>query len=196
MRAGAKPENQNPHGAGPTSVPQTSSSPDTTASDVFSSFYASRPHVKGRPKMQLPIRRVERTETPIMFVAAKDGSDEIGPAWDHLETVLGSLRGRRFFGVFDDSGIYRCCVQVRAGDDADQRWRSLAGTCCLTAARHFAYKRNMPLARHPGCLEMAHKGPSRACLGLLRLSSVRAVRQCPAVSLTSSTVTRLGCSCR
>ncbi len=70
--------------------------------------------------MQLPVRRVERIETPVMFVAARDGSDEIGPAWDHLETVVGSLRGRRFFGVFDDSGIYRCCVQVRVGDDADQ----------------------------------------------------------------------------
>ncbi|NYF58592.1 GyrI-like domain-containing protein [Micromonospora purpureochromogenes] len=70
--------------------------------------------------MQLPVRRVERIETPVMFVAAKDGSDEIGSAWDHLETVLGSLRGRKFLGVFNDSGIYRCCVQVRAGDDADQ----------------------------------------------------------------------------
>ncbi|MFC5925506.1 GyrI-like domain-containing protein [Micromonospora vulcania] len=61
---------------------------------------------------------MERIETPVMFVTAKDGSDEIGPAWDRLETMLGSLRGRRFFGVFDDSDVYRCCVQVRAGDDA------------------------------------------------------------------------------
>ncbi|MEU5530682.1 GyrI-like domain-containing protein [Micromonospora chersina] len=70
--------------------------------------------------MQLAVRRIERIETPVMFVATNDGSDEIGPAWDHLETALGSLRGRKFLGVFDDSGIYRCCVQVRAGDDPDQ----------------------------------------------------------------------------
>lgn len=70
--------------------------------------------------MQLPVRRVERVETPVMFVTARDESDKIGPAWDHLETVLGSLRGRRFLGVFDDFGSYRCCVQVRSGDDADQ----------------------------------------------------------------------------
>ncbi|GIJ21900.1 GyrI-like domain-containing protein [Micromonospora lutea] len=70
--------------------------------------------------MELPLRRVERAETPVMFVAVKDGSDEIGPAWDHLEILLGSLRGRKFLGVFDDSGIYRCCVQIRAGDDPDQ----------------------------------------------------------------------------
>ena len=70
--------------------------------------------------MRLPVRRVERTETPVMFVAATDGSAEIGPAWDHLETVLGSLRGRKFLGVFDDPGIYRCCVQVRVGEEPDQ----------------------------------------------------------------------------
>lgn len=70
--------------------------------------------------MQLPVRRVQRIETPVMFVAARDGSDEIGPAWDHLGHVLGSLRGRRFLGVFDDSDIYRCCMQIRVGDDPDQ----------------------------------------------------------------------------
>jgi hypothetical protein len=63
------------------------------------------------------VRRVERVETAVMFVAAADGSDEIAPAWDHLESMLGSLRGRRFLGAFDDSGVYRCCVQTRAGDD-------------------------------------------------------------------------------
>ncbi|GAA2190823.1 hypothetical protein [Micromonospora lupini] len=69
--------------------------------------------------MHLPVRHVERAETPVMFIEARDGSDEIGPAWDHLETVLGSMRGRTFLGVFDDSGVYRCCVQMRAGDVPD-----------------------------------------------------------------------------
>jgi hypothetical protein len=55
-----------------------------------------------------------------MFVLAADESDEIGPAWDRLETALGSLHGRRFLGVFDDSGLDRCCVQLRNGDDAAQ----------------------------------------------------------------------------
>ncbi|MDG4824074.1 GyrI-like domain-containing protein [Asanoa sp. WMMD1127] len=68
--------------------------------------------------METPVRRVERADTPVMFIAARDESDEIGPAWDRLESIVGSLRGRRFFGVFDDSGVYRCCVQVRDGDDA------------------------------------------------------------------------------
>jgi hypothetical protein len=66
--------------------------------------------------MGTPLRRVERIDTPVMFVTAPDESDEIGPAWDRLESALGSLRGRKFFGVFDESGVYRCCVQIRAGD--------------------------------------------------------------------------------
>ncbi|MDT4987322.1 MAG: hypothetical protein QOI74_1416 [Micromonosporaceae bacterium] len=68
--------------------------------------------------MGVPVRRVDRIETPVMFVSAPDESDEIGPAWDRLESAIGSLRGRRFFGVFDDSGIYRCCVQARPDDDS------------------------------------------------------------------------------
>jgi hypothetical protein len=68
--------------------------------------------------METLVRRVGRIETRVLFVSAPDESDEIGPAWDHLESTLGSVRGRRFFGVFDDSGIYRCCAEVRAGDDA------------------------------------------------------------------------------
>ena len=68
--------------------------------------------------METRVRRVERAETPVMFIAAADESDEIAPAWDRLESVLGTLRGRRFFGVFDDSGVYRCCVQTRVGDHA------------------------------------------------------------------------------
>ncbi|GIF75479.1 hypothetical protein [Asanoa siamensis] len=68
--------------------------------------------------MEARVRRVERADTPVMFIAARDESDEIAPAWDRLESVLGSLRGRRFLGVFDDSGVYRCCVQARDDDRA------------------------------------------------------------------------------
>src|SRR5205814_7877322 len=76
------------------------------------------PHSAGVPRRRrsgtgTPVRRVERIETPVMFVSAPDESDEIGPAWDRRESVLGSLRGRGFFRVVDDSGIYRCCVQIR-----------------------------------------------------------------------------------
>src|SRR5690242_11529781 len=68
--------------------------------------------------MELSVRRVERIETPVMFLAVADEPGEIGPAWERLESMLGSLRGRRFFGLFDDSGLYRCCTRLRAGDHA------------------------------------------------------------------------------
>ena len=64
------------------------------------------------------MRRVERVEMPVMFLTVKDNSAEIGVGWDRLESVLGSLRSRRFFGVFDDSGDYRCSVQIRDSDEA------------------------------------------------------------------------------
>jgi hypothetical protein len=68
--------------------------------------------------MALPVRRLARVETPVMFVSVQDESDEIGAAWDRLESVLGSVRGRRLFGAFDDGGTYRCCTQIRDGDNA------------------------------------------------------------------------------
>jgi hypothetical protein len=62
------------------------------------------------------VHRVQRAEIPVMFLAVKDLSDEIGRGWDRLESALGSIRGRRFFGAFDDSGVYRCGVQMREDD--------------------------------------------------------------------------------
>src|SRR5215469_3407881 len=90
----------------------------------------------GGPPMGLPVRRVERTETPVMVIAAADESDEIGPAWDRLESVFGSLHGRKFFGVFDDSGPYRCSVQVRTNDQARDfglQWDVIPGGSYLSA---------------------------------------------------------------
>ena len=40
--------------------------------------------------------KVQRAEIPVMVLAVRDRSDEIGQGWDHVESVRGSLRGRRF----------------------------------------------------------------------------------------------------
>lgn len=62
---------------------------------------------------------VERREVRVMYLAdVPDEPNEIATAWRHLEDRLGSLRGRRFFGVFHD-GIYRASVQVRSDDDPE-----------------------------------------------------------------------------
>lgn len=68
--------------------------------------------------------RVERNDTPVMFVAAEaDPSTVSGAAqraFTELESRLVTLRGRRFFGVFDPaSREYLACVQTNDGDDPD-----------------------------------------------------------------------------
>jgi hypothetical protein len=62
---------------------------------------------------------VERAEVAVMFKACGDQQDAITRTWAELEDAVGSLRGRKFYGVFDPrSSEYRACVEVREGDDA------------------------------------------------------------------------------
>jgi hypothetical protein len=61
---------------------------------------------------------VERDEIAVQYVAVPDGIEGIRRAWDELETAVGSLHGRRFYGAFyPATGEYRACVQVREGDE-------------------------------------------------------------------------------
>ena len=61
---------------------------------------------------------VERDEVAVMFRSAGDEQAAITRAWSDLESAVGSLRGRRFFGVFDEAKHeYRACAELRAGDD-------------------------------------------------------------------------------
>jgi hypothetical protein len=67
--------------------------------------------------------RVERDDTPVMFVAAEADPMTIPGAaqraFSELESRLGTLRGRRFYGIFDpQSSEYLACVQTKDGDDA------------------------------------------------------------------------------
>jgi hypothetical protein len=67
-----------------------------------------------------PVLRVERPEVRVMFLEVPDRPVEIRRAWEQLEEILSSLRGRKFLGTFDlATGMYRACVQLRAGDDPD-----------------------------------------------------------------------------
>jgi DNA gyrase inhibitor GyrI len=67
-----------------------------------------------------PIVRTERSETPVMFLQVSGESDQIREAWERLERLLGSRRGRRFYGIFNAAaGTYRACVELRAGDRAE-----------------------------------------------------------------------------
>lgn len=67
-----------------------------------------------------PIVRTERSETPVMFLQVPDDPDKIREAWGKLERLVGSRRGRKFYGIFNAAaGTYRACVEVREGDHAE-----------------------------------------------------------------------------
>ena len=65
-----------------------------------------------------PVIRVERPDVQVMFVEVADRPEEIRRGWTLLEDTIGSLRGRKFLGAFDEAvGRYRACVQVTPDDD-------------------------------------------------------------------------------
>jgi hypothetical protein len=67
-----------------------------------------------------PIVRTERCETPVMFLQVPGEPEQIREAWDRLERLVGSRRGRKFYGIFNAAaGTYRACVELRDGDRAE-----------------------------------------------------------------------------
>jgi len=59
---------------------------------------------------------VERSETPVMFKRVADEVTAIGRGMQEVEEAVG-LRGRKYYGAFNNDGEYRICVQLREGDD-------------------------------------------------------------------------------
>lgn len=67
-----------------------------------------------------PIVRTERSETPVMYLQVPGDPEQIREAWDRLERLVGSRRGRKFYGIFNvAAGTYRACVEMRKGDRAE-----------------------------------------------------------------------------
>jgi hypothetical protein len=64
---------------------------------------------------------VERAEVTVMFKRVSDDQAAISQGWAEVEAAVGSLRGRKFYGVVDKaSGEYRVCVQEQKDDDPAQ----------------------------------------------------------------------------
>src|SRR5690348_18469460 len=62
---------------------------------------------------------VEREEIRVMLRRTSDDQASITRAWAEVESVVGSLRGRRFYGAFEPrTGEYLVCVEWQEGDDA------------------------------------------------------------------------------
>ncbi|HEX6762374.1 MAG TPA: GyrI-like domain-containing protein [Gaiellaceae bacterium] len=63
---------------------------------------------------------VEREDVHVMFKRAADEQKAIEGAFRTVESAVGTLRGRKFFGVFDaGQHEYRACVQIRDDDDPE-----------------------------------------------------------------------------
>jgi hypothetical protein len=55
-----------------------------------------------------------------MFLQVADEPEQIRLAWGRLERIVGSRRGRKFYGIFNAvAGTYRACVETRDGDRAE-----------------------------------------------------------------------------
>jgi DNA gyrase inhibitor GyrI len=67
-----------------------------------------------------PIVRTERPATPVMFLQVAGEPEQIRQAWERLEQLVGSRRGRKFYGISNPgAGTYRACVSLREGDHAE-----------------------------------------------------------------------------
>jgi hypothetical protein len=59
---------------------------------------------------------VEREDNQVMFKRVADEPNEISRGMAEVEERVG-LRGRKYYGAFDNDGEYRVCVQLHEGDD-------------------------------------------------------------------------------
>jgi hypothetical protein len=61
---------------------------------------------------------VELGEVPVMFKLVADDQAAISRGWADVEAAVGSLRGRKFYGMVDKArGEYRVCVAMGEDDD-------------------------------------------------------------------------------
>lgn len=62
---------------------------------------------------------VERNDVAVLFRRSTGDQAGITAAWAAVETAIGSLKGRKFYGAYDPATHeYRVCVKRRDGDDA------------------------------------------------------------------------------
>ena len=62
---------------------------------------------------------VERAQTPVMFKRVADEVTAIGRGMQEVEEAVG-LRGRKYYGAFNNDGEYRICVQLREEDNPQE----------------------------------------------------------------------------
>ncbi|TCO65480.1 GyrI-like domain-containing protein [Actinocrispum wychmicini] len=66
------------------------------------------------------LKRIHREPRPIMFRRVPDELPAMQRAWAELETLVG-VRGRKFYGVFDENAVrYHVCAEIRPEDPDDR----------------------------------------------------------------------------
>src|SRR5688572_17326882 len=61
------------------------------------------------------------SEIPMMYIVAEGGTAGARDAFNKLEGKLPSLKGRKFYGIFQpETGEYRACVAIESGDDPNR----------------------------------------------------------------------------
>jgi hypothetical protein len=64
------------------------------------------------------VSRVTREPLEVAYLETGDNVADIQATWPRLEALVGTLRGRHFYGSFDPvAGVYRACVVVRSPGD-------------------------------------------------------------------------------
>jgi hypothetical protein len=108
------------------------------------------------------VRLVEREDVAVMFKRVADEQAAISSGWAEVEEAVGSLRGRKFYGVVDGAGDeYRVCVRLRDGDEPDALGLEMA---CLPVAamRRCAFKGSRRPSTNGSRLRLRgwHNGPT------------------------------------
>src|SRR5690349_17822991 len=63
---------------------------------------------------------IEREAVEVMFKTVADTQEGITAGWAEVESAVGELRGRKFYGAVDVAAHeYHVCVQIKDGDDPD-----------------------------------------------------------------------------
>lgn len=64
------------------------------------------------------VSRVTREPLSVAYLETRDNVADIQATWPRLEDLVGSLRGKQFYGSFDPvAGVYRACVVVKNSND-------------------------------------------------------------------------------
>ena len=79
---------------------------------------------------------VSLDEIEVMYIVADNGPEDAEQAFNKLESHFSTLRGRKFYGIYQ-SGEYRACVAIMPEDDPTSMGLE---TCIIPGGRYIRKK--------------------------------------------------------